>query len=277
MIAMYMPKEIDFDIAFEPTRMRSHKYVINTTTGEPVGIVGKDFKTTSHPDFFNGVMDTLTERLTDSELQDADIKWRTSHNGAWAMMDVTLPNVSARVVTNKHQVDVGERIIALRAVDGSCSNTSLFGAIDFFCLNGQIRGNHDKIRRKNTSGFSMTNFIDKLSRHNTDFREHVAKLQSWANKELGYTDVRNMLHSLMKSEKVGDKMLGLYAEEARTRGQNAYALYSAFTNYSTYADERNGYAIRNTGKDTRSMTMFNREQRVLEWTESKQFRELVAA
>ena len=66
-------------------------------------------------------------------------------------------------------------------------------------------------------------------------------------------------------------------QETQKRGQNAYALYSAFTNYSTYADERNGYAIRNTKNDTRSVTMFNREQRVLEWTESKQFKELVAA
>lgn len=274
---MMMPKEIDFQVEFEPTRMQSHKYVINTTTGEPIGIVGKDFKTASHPEFFNGVMSTLTERLSESELQDAQIKWRIARGGAWAMMDVTLPNVSARVTTDKHQVDVGERIIALRAVDGSCSNTSVFGAIDFFCLNGQIRGNHDKIRRKNSSGFSMDGFISQLSRHNTDFREHVAKLQRWANKSLEYNDVRNMLHSLMKSEAVGDKMLGLYAQEIQKRGQNAYALYSAFTNYSTYADERNGYAIRNTKNDTRSVTMFNREQRVLEWTESKQFRELVAA
>ena len=75
----------------------------------------------------------------------------------------------------------------------------------------------------------------------------------------------------------GDKMLGLYAQEIQTRGQNAFALYSAFTNYASYADERNGFKLRNTGNDTNSISMWRREQEVTKWVSSKQFKELVAA
>jgi len=56
-----------------------------------------------------------------------------------------------------------------------------------------------------------------------------------------------------------------------------FALYSAFTNYATYADERNGFKLRNTGKDTDAVSMWEREEKVSRWVDSKQFKELLAA
>jgi hypothetical protein len=72
-------------------------------------------------------------------------------------------------------------------------------------------------------------------------------------------------------------MFTLYNQEAGVRGENVWALYSAFTNYATYADERNGFNLRNTGKDTSAVSMFNREHQVSQWIESKPFKELIAA
>jgi len=74
-----------------------------------------------------------------------------------------------------------------------------------------------------------------------------------------------------------EKMFGLYNQEASVRGQNVWALYSAFTNYASYADERNGFNLRDTGKDTNAVSMFTREHKVSQWIESKQFKELIAA
>ena len=34
-----IPHNLDFDVAFEDTRMKDKKYVINQETGEPLGIV----------------------------------------------------------------------------------------------------------------------------------------------------------------------------------------------------------------------------------------------
>jgi hypothetical protein len=56
-----------------------------------------------------------------------------------------------------------------------------------------------------------------------------------------------------------------------------FALYSAFTNYATYADERNGFSLRNTGNDTQAVTMFNRENQVSQWVSNPAFQQLVAA
>ena len=271
----YIPENLDFDVTFEPTRVADKKYVIDNNTGEPIAIVGKDFTCASHGDFFRKVMGEVTENLSSYETDNANIAWRDAHNNGWAMMDMTLPNVKAKITTPKHETEVSQRIIALHGVDGTCSNTVLFGAIDFFCTNGMVRGEHDKVRRKNTSGFNLERFIYQLSRSKQDFYVQSNQLQEWANKSLFVGDVKAMLESLDKGK--AKRMFELYNQEAGVRGNNAFALYSAFTNYATYADERNGFKLANTGKDTNAVNMWEREQKVTRWIESKQFKELLAA
>ncbi len=271
----YIPEKLDFKVDFEPTRVSDKKYVINRSTGEPIAIVGKDFTCASHGDFFRSVMDAVTENLSSHEVDGANIAWRDAHHNGWAMMDMTLPNVKAKITTPKHETEIAQRIIALHGVDGTCSNTVLFGAIDFFCTNGQIRGEHDKVRRKNTSGFNLDTFIDQLNRSKQDFYTQSERLQGWANKPLYADNVKSMLESLDKGK--SKRMFELYNQEAGVRGNNAFALYSALTNYATYADERNGFKLRNTGKDTDAVSMWEREEKVSRWVDSKQFKELLAA
>ena len=274
---MMIPEELNFDPVFEPTKVKDKKYVINGNTGDYIGVVGDTFNCASHADFFEGVHNTITENLGDAECEGMNMKWRIARQNAWAMLDMTLPNVTARIETDKHSTTIAQRIIALHGIDGSCSNQTFFGAIDFFCTNGQIRGEHDKIRRKNSANFSMDRFIRDLRESSQSFYAQSKRLQSWANKSLFVWDVKSMLKTLLKSDRTAEKMLALYNEEASVRGQNVWALYSAFTNYATYADDRNGFTLRNTGKDTNAVSMFQRENKVAQWIESKPFKELIAA
>ena len=272
-----MPDSLNFDVMFEPTKVKDKKYVINGETGDYIGVVGDTFNCASHADFFGGVHDTITEHLGDAECENMNISWRIARSNAWAMMDMVLPNVTARIESDKHTTTVAQRIIALHGIDGSCSNQTYFGAIDFFCTNGMIRGEHDKVRRKNTSNFSMDKFIRDLRESSQSFYAQSERLQQWAVKPLYVGDVKAMLETLLKSDRASEKMFTLYNQEAGVRGENVWALYSAFTNYATYADERNGFNLRNTGKDTSAVSMFNREHQVSQWIESKPFKELIAA
>jgi len=272
-----MPESLNFDVKFEPTKVKDKKYVINGETGDYIGVVGDTFNCASHADFFGGVHDTITEHLGDAECENMNINWRVARSNAWAMMDMVLPNVTALVQNDKHSTTVAQRIIALHGIDGSCSNQTYFGAIDFFCTNGMIRGEHDKVRRKNTSNFSMDKFIRDLRESSQSFYAQSERLQQWAVKPLYVGDVKAMLETLLKSDRASEKMFTLYNQEAGVRGENVWALYSAFTNYATYADERNGFNLRNTGKDTSAVSMFNREHQVSQWIESKPFKELIAA
>mgnify|MGYP003676447006 FL=1 len=273
----YIPENLDFDVRFEPTKVEDKKYVINSNTDEYIGIVGKGFTCASHGDFFRDVINTTTDKLSEYHMQGAEISWRDAHQNGWAMMDMRLPNVNAKIVTDKHETTVAQRIIALHGVNGTCSNVTIFGAIDFFCLNGQIRGRHDKVMRKNTSNFSLDTFITELEKSQQDFTAQTEQMQRWANTSLVTVDVKAMLEKIMQSDRKAEKMYSLYNQEVSTRGRNLWSLYSAFTNYATYADERNGFKQRNTGNDTQDKSMFMRELEVAQWVDSASFKQLVAA
>jgi hypothetical protein len=102
-------------------------------------------------------------------------------------------------------------------------------------------------------------------------------MQVWAETDLRYVAVDALLEEMISSKRKAEKMYSLYCQEAAQRGHNKWALYSAFTNYATYADERNGFKLRNTGGDTRAVSMWQREEKVTQWVDSKQFKELLVA
>ena len=272
-----IPTHLDFDVEFEDTKVSDKKYVINGETGEYLGIVGKGFTCASHGDFYRGVMDTLTENLEPSDMMNANYKWRTARGGAWTMLDITLPDMQVEITTDKHSTTLGNRIISLHGIDGSCSNQVYFGQIDFFCTNGMIRGEYDKVRKKNTANFSLDSFIYELNRSRRDFYAETAKMQVWAQTDLKYVNVQSLLEEMISSRRKAEKMYQLYCHEASQRGHNKWALYSAFTNYASYADERNGFNLRNTGHDTQAISMFTREQEVSKWVSDDRFITLEAA
>ena len=42
-----IPENLDFNVEFEPTKVKDKKYVINGTTGEYLGVVGDTFNCAS--------------------------------------------------------------------------------------------------------------------------------------------------------------------------------------------------------------------------------------
>jgi len=272
-----IPDHLDFAVDFEDTKVSDKKYVINQNTGKYLGIVGKSFQCASHGDFYRGVIENVTEELNAYEVRGADMQWRTARNGAWAMLDITLPNMKGTITTDKHETSIGNRIISLHGIDGSCSNQVFFGAIDFFCTNGMITGDYDKVRKKNTANFTLDGFIKELTRARSDFYDTAEKMQVWANTSTKYVDVKSLLDDMIGSKRKAEKMFQLYNHEVNVRGHNKFSLYSAFTNYASYADERNGFNLKNTGNDTQAISMWSREQEVSKWVSDPKFITLEAA
>ena len=268
--------KLDFKVKYEDTKFAGKRYVRNSVTGDYLGIVGDKFKSINHLDYFNGIKKVIQENRLPHHLDGAKVKISTARNSAFALIDITLPNVKHKVVTSRHQTEINERIIALHGIDGSCSNQVYFGAIDRFCTNGQIGGEYDTIKRKNTSGLVLERLLQEVRDAKTNFDIRCQMMQKWADTPLN-VDGKILLDSIIKSEKISKKMYELTCQEISKRGKNVFALYSAFTNYASYADERNGFNIRNTGFDTRAETMWRREQEVAKWISSPQFKSLVAA
>mgnify|MGYP003670970215 CR=1 FL=1 len=113
--------ELNFNVVYEPTKFNKKKYVINENTGEYLGVVGNSFSCAPHPVFFKGIGEVIQENRTPHELKDATVISRTAHNNAWSMLDITLPNVTSTITTDKHETTIAERIIALHAVLIKCT------------------------------------------------------------------------------------------------------------------------------------------------------------
>ena len=271
-----VPENFDFEVEYEPSKVPDKKYVKVKGTDTYLNVVGNGFTTTSHTNFAHTVWNTMQDKLSAEELEGMAIDWKSARNDGYMMMDITLPNVSYDIYTDKHSEKIGQRIIGLHGVDGLCSNIVVYGQISFFCTNKMVRGEHDIVKRKNTSNFCIDSFGRQLEQSSTDFYDQANTLQQWANTSTVNVDVKALFEKIM-SDKQAEKMYSLYGAEVSTRGANAYSIYSAFTNYASYADERNGFKLRNTGKDTEAVSMWNRELDVTKWVKSKQFQDLVAA
>ena len=274
---LIVPDHLDFDVHFNDTRVRDKKYVINSDTDEAIAIIGRGATARNHAEFYNRVWDTIVEDLSQEDLRDYSYSFNSARNKGWSMLDVAFPNVKTTVKTKKHETEIAFRMIAVHAIDGSASPATWFGGIDTFCTNGQITGDWDMVRKKNTSGFTVDNFMRELRVAKTNFDLQGKRLQSWADTNLSDSlYVSEAINKIVKSERKARKLHDLFLSERATRGNNLFALYSAFTNYASYADERNGFELRNTGNDTKAVSMLAREQEVSKWVSSPAFLQLAA-
>ena len=273
---LIVPDHLDCDVSFDKTRVKDKKYVINSDTGDAIAIIGRSATARNHAEFYNRVWDTIVEDLSQEDLQDKTYKFKSARNKGWSMLDVTFPNVKTTVETVRHKTEIAFRMIAVHAIDGTASPATWFGGIDTFCTNGQITGDWDMVRKKNTSGFTVENFMRELRVAKTNFDLQGKRLQTWATTNLAHVQVDELIQKIVKSERKSRKLHDLFLDERRMRGNNLFALYSAFTNYSSYADERNGFTLRNTGNDTKAVSMLAREQEVSKWVSNPAFLELAA-
>jgi hypothetical protein len=134
---------INFDISYQSLeRYPDMKYVIRNDTDEAIGVVGKDFKAASHPEFFGKIRETWQELLPDLA-DDVQITNKVSRNGAWALEQVIFPKAKTIIETDKHSTEIALRFIYWHGIDGSCRNNCLVGAIDFFCQAQEHQELHD--------------------------------------------------------------------------------------------------------------------------------------
>ena len=274
LITSHLTDDLMFNVAYEKTRVQGKKYVIDTSRDKAIAVVGNSFNCASHYELLKTVEDVIAKGRTPFELSDAKVKINKARDNAVIIADVTLPNVNAKVITDLMSTTICERIIITHGVDGTMSNQVWFGAIDSWCSNGQVIGEHDKLRKKNTRLFTTTILGNELEESRQNFYENSSKLNGWSKIKLDGVDVSEIIKNIVKSDRKAEKMTSLYYNEVANRGANVFSLYSAFTNYSSYADERNGFSLKNMGNDTENISMWNRELEVSKWISSNEFKKL---
>jgi len=99
--------DLDFKVKYEDTKFTGKRYVKNSVTGEYLGIVGDKFKTIDHKDYFNGIKEVIQENRLPHELDNAQVKISTARNSAFALLDITLPNVKHTIESLLYMVLMG--------------------------------------------------------------------------------------------------------------------------------------------------------------------------
>lgn len=274
-----LPETIDFDIRYEPVRDHHGsdtglRWVVRKDTDQvlhkPVGTV---FNTIPHHERFHGVQDVLIENLADEDLVGVRTTFKTARNGEWALMDTIFPNVKFPIETRKHKTEIAMRCVAWSGVAGSSSNNVLFGAIDFFCTNGQISGEYDVVRKRNSTNFTLEGLLKEVRESKDAFTMFAQRMQAWAEKDITFQQADDVIEAIIPAERKQNMMKEVFSTEVSVRGANVWSLYSAFTNYASHEDLG---TTRNTGQDTRALSMWRREQEVSKWITQPAFKQLAA-
>lgn len=239
-----------------------------------LGIVGKDYPLHSHTDFFRPQQDMIRRKFPAAHLEDIQTTYKVARNGAWALQNITFPNVKHLIDTGKHTTNLALRNVSWHSVDSSTSNNAVFGTMDFFCTNMDMSGEYSLVRKKNTKNFSMSKFILELEKSVEEFYITARKYQAWANRSIDTLASSIVIDALPIADRNKDKLKILYQSEASIRGHNLWALYSTMTNYSNHTN--NGFNIRRTSSDHVAQTMLKREFEVSSWIKNEEFVRLAA-
>ena len=274
--------EADFTIRKEVIdRFPERCFVIREDTDEAIGIVGKDFGGVDHPTYFGQIRGAVAEELgfTHKDFYDSmsinndiTIDTKVSRNGAWALEKMVFNNHKATVETDRHTTETALSLYAWHGVDGSTSNNVISGAIDFFCTNGMVTGDYSKIRKKNTRHFDMSRITHEMEGIYDRWLDHNAWCQKLAEKDVSVTSLKNTLE-VMLPERASKNMLNSVLDEFSVRGANAWAVYSAFTQYASHEDR---FSFRQTANDNTLERQFKRNEDVAKWIEHPAFLKLVA-
>mgnify|MGYP001260380228 FL=1 len=274
--------EADFTIRKEVIdRFPERCFVIREDTDEAIGIVGKDFGGVDHPTYFGQIRGAVAEELgfTHKDFYDSmsinndiTIDTKVSRNGAWALEKMVFNNHKATVETDRHTTETALSLYAWHGVDGSTSNNVISGAIDFFCTNGMVTGDYSKIRKKNTRHFDMSRITHEMEGIYDRWLDHNAWCQKLAEKDISVNALKTALEDILP-ERASKNMLNSVLDEFSVRGANAWAVYSAFTQYASHEDR---FGFRQTANDNTLERQFKRNEDVAKWIEHPAFLQLVA-
>ena len=266
---------LDYDVIKEPivrSGITDKYFVVNTKTNEALGIVGRTFAPVRHSDFFLPIRRVWQDKLPHL-LDDVRVINKISRRGAWALEEAIFPKAKGRIETDKQSTEIALRFLYWHGQDALTSSNSIVGAVDFSCINGQVSGDYDHLRKKNTTHFSMDDFIKEIGSLEERFAAHVAWCQRLARKQISELELDTLLDNIIPFEKPRSKMKDSAMNEISTRGWNMWSVYSAFTDYASHSER---FALRNTANDNSEERMFRRNIDVSRWVSSPYFLAMAA-
>ena len=213
----------------------------------------------------------------DNLLRNVTITDKSSYDGAISMRDMVFNNSAFENVTNNgHTTSNALRIIILNSFDGKTPVRVYGGNIDFFCLNGMVLGSFDVLSKRHTKNLMLGNMSSSIRNLFLNYARFTVDMKEQSQKTLDAERGRAFIEACFKGmDRKTSSMLDQYDEERKTRGNNVWALTSAFTAYSSGTSAF--FSSKNTSNDHQEYTTLRRQHTVQNILNSDSYRELVAA
>lgn len=235
-----------------------HKALVRMKDDKPVtlNVVRDTYKVVQNDELFSAIHKGIASEITGTELASARIKDKIAYDGTQCFREYIFPDIS---FASPERDKIAFRIIIQNGF-GTGAIKLLAGAIDFFCTNGLVIGEYTSTYAKHTKGLTLTKFEHAVRGSVHMFWKNKDTFAELAGKKV--LDDKKVLawYEDKFGERLGAKLFRQYQIECNSRGKTLWAVYSALTYYSSYADGE--FSLRNTGNDHEAATMMKRENDV---------------
>ena len=257
-------------------RINSHKAIIRVApdgnAAHVLGVVGNSYRLIHNRELFGRVEDTMRKQMHAEHLHGVQVKDRVSGWGRMCYREYVFPNIKCNIGAGARS-DIAFRMIVQNGYGGSALRVHA-GAIEHWCSNGMISGEHQSTYRKHTSGLVVEG-IDRVVIDALDtFASNQQTWRKWAETPVKHADAMQLFRDIAQSVKLQESLTAQYLHERDNRGQNLWSVYSALTYYASHAE--GDFKLRSTveEQDTVASTMLQRELNVAQWVKTDAWRKL---
>ena len=245
--------------------------------------------------FNEQISDKFSDYLINSD--SVEIKQSTAHNGGYYKANYIFKDIYADVSVNDHdhKTRLFLDITFSTGLGGIASNNIWFKTFDSFCNNGLVffgKTGLGKLKHTKNSDldFYMDNSTDNII---SNFQENVELMQSKTELNVSTSKAYQVIELFTKSKfselaqrkkntrTLAHSLLDQVNLEFQNRGQNVFALESAFTAFATHGNSSrhtvDGVQTRKPGSDHQALTLDIRADKVHRFLNSDKYKNLLVA
>jgi hypothetical protein len=218
-----------------------------------LNVVKNSYKLVTHRE----VYDALSPILAD---HDVNVSTYHDNDGAKAYIDVRFDKLTTSLGGSK----VAFRAIFVNGYGGTSFGCKL-GAINFFCTNGMITGEHDVVYRRHTSGLDVSIAGEWLTAGMAKWAVGVERWHRWAGQPVNTESAIIAIRSMSDNKAHQDRMFSVYHDVYAQKygGDTIFALYQTLTDFASHFEDYKLRAVNNNSPHELEFSLLAKAERVM--------------
>jgi hypothetical protein len=246
---LYLPLKAG---TFQPS---GHKALIRQH-GEGVkvlNVVKNSYKLVTHKEVYDALTPTLSEH-------DVTVSTYHDYDGAKAYIDVRFD----KLVTSLAGSNVAFRAIFVNGYGGTSFGCKI-GAINAFCTNGMITGEHDVVYRRHTSGLDAAIAVDWLRAGMGKWDVDVERWHCWMKEHPTVAQECDAIKAMSDNTQHQQRMAReLDLKYIPKYGNTLFALYQTLTDFASHYEDYKLRAVNNNSPHEREFTLLAKAERIMD-------------